>query len=476
MPAVTAVELGPDACVLVGASLHRADVRVLAVDILNPAAFPGTDAFVAALTQSRRKLKLPRRARVVLWGLPDGATPRDPPVRTLLTPLASAGFRIQRVVSPSNALAALARIRTPRPDGAVGWLAVDRAGVAMVVARPGELLYSHTFKWDSSVGASGSQARMLQRYSLVAYLAPELRRAIAAAREKGARVDTIITCGNLPDLRSLTMPLIEELDLEVETLDSLDGLTVKPEMRDRLIELAPAIRMACAGAATRATRLAGAARPANTGGLFRAAALLAAAGGIGWFWYSQRGHRQGEFQVATVNQPAPQSSSGRRPTPAPHPAPGRPSASAAETASPASSRPGPVPPAQTSATRSEATAAPKGPATSSPSGTEKTIGVRPQAQQGLPRTGAGSPGSLGPPRTTVTQPSLLADPLPQISTILVSEDRRFAMIDGRVVTVGDHVGQRVVTAIEPRAVVLREPSGVQIRVGLGGRFIGIKAR
>ncbi len=49
------------------------------------------------------------------------------------------------------------------------------------------------------------------------------------------------------------------------------------------------------------------------------------------------------------------------------------------------------------------------------------------------------------------------------------------MLDGgRVVTVGDSIGPRVVSAIEPRAVVLREPSGVQIRVGLGGRVMGIE--
>jgi hypothetical protein len=69
---------------------------------------------------------------------------------------------------------------------------------------------------------------------------------------------------------------------------------------------------------------------------------------------------------------------------------------------------------------------------------------------------------------------LLDDPLPQISAILASSDRPFAMINGRVVTVGDRVGQRVVTAIEPRTVVFREPSGVQVRVGLGGRFLGVK--
>jgi hypothetical protein len=66
--------------------------------------------------------------------------------------------------------------------------------------------------------------------------------------------------------------------------------------------------------------------------------------------------------------------------------------------------------------------------------------------------------------------------MPRITTILTSEDRRFALIDGRVVHVGDKVGQRVVTAIDARTVVLREPSGVRIRVGLGGRFIGIERK
>lgn len=72
---------------------------------------------------------------------------------------------------------------------------------------------------------------------------------------------------------------------------------------------------------------------------------------------------------------------------------------------------------------------------------------------------------------------LLTDPLPQVSTILVSAERRIAMVDGgRIVGVGDTIGQRVVAAIEPRALVLREPSGVQIRVGLGGRLLGVDRR
>ena len=50
-------------------------------------------------------------------------------------------------------------------------------------------------------------------------LAPEPRRAIEATSAKEGAVEAIATCGDLPELRSLTMPLIEELDLEIDTLD-----------------------------------------------------------------------------------------------------------------------------------------------------------------------------------------------------------------------------------------------------------------
>ena len=183
----------------------------------------------------------------MLWGLPDGATRKDAAVKPLLAPLTNAGFKVDRVVSPCNALAALARLKTSRVEGSTCWLAINRGGVAIVVVRPGKLLYAHSFAWDSTIGASGSQARLLQRYSLVSFLSPEVKRAMAEARKSGTPVDAVVTCGNLPDLRSLTMPLIEELDVEVETLDSLEGLVVKPEVAEKLAESAPAIRLACAG-------------------------------------------------------------------------------------------------------------------------------------------------------------------------------------------------------------------------------------
>jgi hypothetical protein len=251
---VTAVELGADTCALARTTVRDGAVQLLAAETLDPAAFPGIDSFTSAVRKARKSLNLPRRCRAVVWGLPDGAQRQDPTARPLIAPLRGAGFRVDRIISPCNALAALARLRTPRGEGATCWLAVNRTGVAMVVVSPGSQLYSHSFPWDSTVGSSGSQARLLQRYSLVAFLALEIRRAMAVARQKGTPVNTIISCGNLPEIRSLTMPLIEELDVEVETLDSLEGLAVAPDASDRLLDVAASLRLACAGAIARPTR------------------------------------------------------------------------------------------------------------------------------------------------------------------------------------------------------------------------------
>ena len=72
-------------------------------------------------------------------------------------------------------------------------------------------------------------------------------------------------------------------------------------------------------------------------------------------------------------------------------------------------------------------------------------------------------------------PPLLNEPIPRVTAILVANDRRFATVnDGQIIGVGDVLGGRIVIGIEDKAVVLREPSGVQIRVGLGGRVLGIE--
>jgi hypothetical protein len=64
----------------------------------------------------------------------------------------------------------------------------------------------------------------------------------------------------------------------------------------------------------------------------------------------------------------------------------------------------------------------------------------------------------------------LKEPLPQVDSILIDQERRLAIIDGVVVGVGDAVGSRSVTQIESDVVDLREPSGLVVRVHLRPRL------
>jgi hypothetical protein len=617
MPGITAVELGADTCALARTSVRRGVIRVTAVEALDPAAFPGLDSFTVALRQTRRALRLPRRCRAVIWGLPDGASHKDSTVKPLIAPLVGAGFKIERVVSPCNALAALARLKTARGEGATCWIAINRGGVAIVVVRPGLQLYAHSFLWDSSVGFSGSQALLLQRYSLVAFLLPEIKRAMAVAREKGTPVEAIVTCGNLPDLRSLTMPLIEELDIEVETLDSLDGLVVKAEAADKIGELAPAIRLACAGAIARSTRAwddsKRRSRSRGLAALLRVAALVGGICAVGYAYYVKSQEPKSSRQHAPVTQqaraqtpppavsvpakkpasnppapkatpaapaqpkpvvttpppvqqkfvstpppqpktttpppavsvpakkpesnpPAPKSNppavsvpakkpesnpppvsapakkSASTPTTPPHtalqpfvtaprpnvPAPRAPVTSPAGTGSPAplltetpTRTPAVPPPAPKAIPPAASRVEGRDPRTGKPQNDPRTsiLEPRPPAVSGPAKKPESNPAGLNAPPAPADKPDagrfvprtparpmppLLKDPIPRVTAILVSADRRFATIeDGHIIAIGDVLGRRIVVGIDQRAVVLREPSGVQIRVALGGRVIGI---
>lgn len=588
MGSITAVELGADTCVLVRTSVRRGAIRVLAVETLDPAAFPGVDSLTVAVRQARGALKLPRRCRAVVWGLPDGAGRKDLAVQPLLAPLTGAGLKVDRVVSPCNALAALARVKSVRGDGATCWLAINRGGVAIVVVRPGKLLYSYSFGWDSSVGTSGSQARLLQRYSLVAILGPEVKRAMAEAGKHGVAVEAVVTCGNLPDLRSLTMPLIEELDVEVETLDSLEGLVVKPAATERLAEVAPAIRLACAGLIARGTRAWDEKRRHSvrrTNAALRIAAAAAVVFAIGYAWYMRAKLPAVSTWLARVtdNRPAsPVKPPWKPPAAAPKSSPpvasappppvvapavsvpakkpeSNPTSSAPPSVAAAAARameiaprrgapatevepPAPPPPAVSApppaakstpkanppvVTATSAAPAPNEPAKSSESrGAVSEPAKRPEPpapkSDPLPPPPAPAPVNVEPrpsnparpelrtseappppaPKPEVLAsrassglntpavpadkpeaarnrplPALLKDPLPRVMTILVSSDRRFATIDsGQIIGIGDVLGRRIVVAIDERTVVLREPSGVQIRVGLGGRVVAVGRR
>lgn len=86
--------------------------------------------------------------------------------------------------------------------------------------------------------------------------------------------------------------------------------------------------------------------------------------------------------------------------------------------------------------------------------TGASIGMRSEV---LPSAASLTPGTRYVP---------LKDPLPQVDSILIDQQRRLAIIDGAAVGVGDTVGPRRVSQIESDAVDLREPSGLLVRVHL----------
>jgi hypothetical protein len=406
MSRLTSIELADDAGTLIGASVRGMTVTVNAIERFDRRAAPGPGGFTRALQQAKGMFDLPRRARVVLWDDPPTAEPGASPA---IEPITAAGFHVERIVSPCDALAALARTHHPRPDATLLWLAINVRHVAMVAIRPGRLFYSRAFAWNSSAAAVGRHAKLLQRYLLVASLAPEVKRAIRATAAEGGEVNGIVTCGDLPDLRSLTMPLIEEMDVEVETLDSAQGIKVEAPLRVSIASLAPAIRLAVAGAVARSPRprrgwVSLHALP--LGGTAAAAALASGA-----WWYS--------------HQPAP---SAVVPPVAPV---GRAAADVILHAPP------PESPAPT--TDVPAAAAPVDP---------------PPASLPAGETARPSPSSV----------STSALDIPQVSAVLTSPERRLAIIDGKIVRVGDTVGRWRVTAIEPHAVVFLDVSGAELRV------------
>lgn len=213
----------------------------------------------------------------------------------------------------------------------------------------------------------------------------------------------------------------EELDIDLETLDATTGLDASagaetPAPPDR----APAAR--------------GADRPAA---IVRTAAVLAGVGALAWLTYSLYAPLQ---RPRVTDTPA--TSERRPPLPAPRSVPpsGERPFSSSRWLPPSAGRPSASPAAvPPSAGRSL-------PPGGSPPGPPPTPGRA--VRRGLAR------GPANP----------LNEPLPAVNCILVSADRRIAVLDGKIVEEHDAVGPRVLLRIEPDAVILREPSGYEVRV------------
>ena len=121
-------------------------------------------------------------------------------------------------------------------------------GAVIAIVRGATVLYSRTIAWKYDPAPRTNREQLLQRYVLVMHLAPELQHGMSVVKEThGASVRTVITCGNLAERRALTMPLSDELRLEVETLDSVRPATVPVRLPVR--PRRPAVAMAALFAA-----------------------------------------------------------------------------------------------------------------------------------------------------------------------------------------------------------------------------------
>src|SRR5512132_1007522 len=115
MASTTGIELGPDTCVLAGVRRTRSGgADIIALHTIEPAAWPAHDTALAeALRDVRLSKRFPRRARVVALGFSEDSA-ADAMSRSAMRPLVDAGFRVDRVVTPPQALAILSRTR-PKP-------------------------------------------------------------------------------------------------------------------------------------------------------------------------------------------------------------------------------------------------------------------------------------------------------------------------------------------------------------------------
>ena len=480
-----------------------------------------------------------------------------------LQPLREAGIRLRTVTTPAVALASLARMRRAIsvPDAIESYIALDEAITCIALVRNGVLLAARELPWGF-VDAGRSLVGPRSREELTARLADAMSTFAAEIGASPRDLGQVCVCGGLPELRSMSVLLLERqrrrgdllLEVDVEPLDSLFGIDAArlPEPADEFRERAAELRLAWAAAAEwppvinllRAHR-----RRLSQAWLARAAVVAGAAAGLGGSWWMvARGHVW-PAQRPAVRSASTASARGRGPTP---PAPSAPRVSppsvalkapsaavsvpavAAKAPSPtvsvppvavqapsaaASVRPAVtnVPPAVANAPPPVAApspavgrilANPVGAGASQPATRATMPVVAPSAGDGRllsgpvagrsapvpramapaagppPAVGRGVPdravaGRTGPPQRPTRPVARKRAPGPEVAlpfdavlgTILYSTDRKLAIIDNRVVGVGDEVRGARIIEITPAAVLLRDGRGQ-----LKGLFLGAAER
>ncbi len=432
---ITGIELGPSACVLVRTRREGSARGAAGPTIASACRFDARNhgTLTSALGRARRDDGFGPRARVVAWGLPGSQVNLDLDHRPDLSPLVDAGFEVESIVSPPQALAMMLESQRVDTHRAVAAVALHRNGAALAIVHHGQVVAARTFEWPLGEPFSSGRSELLERYLVISQLAPHLKHLIdLAAPVYNVAVSSVVLCGDLPDLRSLSMILIAEMDLEVETLDSVEMLApaVAQQMDSAAgLQLAAAVAMS-QGRPSRAyaagsiesgrhdKRLSMFSTPARRNLVGSAAFLLCAA----WATMQVAGSSPaapafpgGSPVIARVERPAPSAP--------------RPEATIGHM------DPDPAPPAAAPARRPES-----------------------------PR-----PEPTAVQRSLTVEPLIAADPFPRVDGIAIAGERRLAILDGAIVGIGDRVGRRTVKRIETHGVVLRDPGGGEV-------FLAIRTR
>lgn len=429
MSGITGIELSPDASVLVRTGRRGARTTVAAARAIAPAEWlDDREGLTGALRKARRAHRMPNRARVVVWGAFGSESALEAAPLSEIRPVLTAGFEIDAILTPVEALVEMVRAReVDTSTNAIAAVALNCRGAAIAIVSRGELIASRSFEWPLGPAFRRSRAELLERYLLVAQLAPELQHLIELVRPvHGARVASVLLCGTLPDLRSLSMLLIEELDVDVESLDSPDLL--EPNLSG-FAESVAVLQLASAAATEQMAGAIPGKVPVTRGGVTLSILALALAGA--WA-YPQLARTARALPVLTSEQ------------------------AAVLSADPAETLTAVVPELKTEATMGRI-----GGRTAVPSSAPRA------ADQEVPAaTGATSP---PPAPVAAARESPVLPPLPRVDGIMISGERRLAIVGGSIVAAGDRVGQRSVVRIERDGVVLREPSGQEVLVAIRTR-------
>lgn len=152
-----------------------------------------------------------------------GAGSQD--IRACMRPIVDAGFVVDGVTTPCGALWSQARLRRASLPGEVhAHVAVGVSQSALGIFSDGSLLYARDLEWGYAASSARSPVAH-DRDVLANRLAAELRRSFLYLKQYWEQdVSQVLLCGDMPEIRSLTAPLIERLNIEVETLDTLEGI------------------------------------------------------------------------------------------------------------------------------------------------------------------------------------------------------------------------------------------------------------